>query len=51
MVEEIRRQSRIDLLADVAELYYVNNQNQAEIAQKMGVTVLWFPECLPRPGN
>lgn len=38
MVEEIRRQSRIDLLADVAELYYVNNQNQAEIAQKMGVT-------------
>ncbi len=38
MVKELRRQSRIDLLADVAELYYVNNQSQAEIAEKMGVT-------------
>ena len=38
MVKELRRQSRLDLLADVAELYYVNNQNQTQIAHKMGVT-------------
>ncbi len=38
MVKELRRQSRVDLLADVAELYYVNNQSQTQIAQKMGVT-------------
>ena len=38
MVKELRRQSRIDLLADVAELYYVHNQDQTQIAQKMGVT-------------
>lgn len=28
----------MDLLADVAELYYVNNQSQTQIAEKMGVT-------------
>jgi DNA-binding transcriptional regulator LsrR (DeoR family) len=28
----------LDLLADVAELYYINNQNQTQIAHKMGVT-------------
>jgi len=38
MVKELRRQSRVDLLADVAELYYVNNQSQTQIAQKTGVT-------------
>jgi DNA-binding transcriptional regulator LsrR (DeoR family) len=38
MVKELRRQSRLDLLADVAELYYINNQNQTQIAHKMGVT-------------
>jgi len=38
MVKALRRQSRLDLLADVAELYYINNQNQTQIAHKMGVT-------------
>ena len=38
MVKELRRQSRVDLLADVAELYYVNDQSQTQIAEKMGVT-------------
>ena len=38
MVIELGRESRIDLLADVAELYYVNKKSQAEIAAKIGFT-------------
>lgn len=32
------KKERIDLLADVAELYYIKGQNQAEIGYKLGVT-------------
>jgi len=38
VVSELRRENRVDLLADVAELYYINNKNQAEIASEIGVT-------------
>jgi len=38
MVSEVRRESRIDILADVAELYYIHKKNQAEISLEIGVT-------------
>jgi DNA-binding transcriptional regulator LsrR (DeoR family) len=38
MVAAIKRQARLDLLADVAELYYVRNENQEQIASRLGVT-------------
>lgn len=33
-----KRQSRIDFLADVAEMYYIDRMNQWEIADRIGVT-------------
>ncbi len=33
-----RSKNRLDLLADVAEMYYINDESQADIAEKVGVT-------------
>jgi deoxyribonucleoside regulator len=38
MNSRIKEQTRNDLLADVAEMYYLQNKNQAEIAEMVGVT-------------
>lgn len=38
MAEKWQRKGRLDLLADVAELYYLKGASQAEIAQELGVT-------------
>lgn len=38
MAEQKALQDRVSLLADVAEMYYLENKNQAEIAKAVGVT-------------
>jgi deoxyribonucleoside regulator len=38
MPEQRRTEDRASLLADLAEMYYLENMNQAEIARKVGVT-------------
>jgi len=38
MPEQKTLQDRVSLLADVAEIYYLENKNQAEIAKSVGVT-------------
>ncbi|MFZ3150081.1 MAG: sugar-binding transcriptional regulator [Anaerolineaceae bacterium] len=38
MPGNFRRQDRIDLLADVAEMYYLDGESQAEISTQIGVT-------------
>ncbi len=38
MVDSNRQNDRLDLLADVAEMYFLQGKNQAEIARKIGMT-------------
>ena len=38
MVESNRQNDRLNLLADVAEMYFLQGKNQAEIARKIGMT-------------
>jgi len=38
MPDKKKGQDRINLLADVAEMYYIDGQNQEQIAKKVGVT-------------
>ncbi len=38
MTETPRTKERVDLLADVAEMYYIEGLKQAEIAQRIGLT-------------
>ena len=38
MAEQRPTQDRASLLADVAEMYYLDQKNQAEIAKRIGVT-------------
>ena len=38
MPDQRSLQDRVSLLADIAEMYYLENKNQAEIAKAVGVT-------------
>ena len=38
MVDSNRQSGRLDLLADIAEMYFLQGKNQAEIARRIGMT-------------